>query len=219
MANSVSGMVRPASSLQQQRARNMTPNVPRPTSADRDEVKLDSPVTTVIRQRPRPDAVPRYEEWLKEIIAAAQSFAGHQSVNVIRPHSASDAYTIVLHFDTVANLREWLNSEARVHLVEKIRPYLRSEEDIDIKTGFEFWFTPPPGSKQAKPYKQFLVTLSAIFPLTVLVPLLLQPVFEWVPALVLPLVRPLVIAAVVVGLVVYVVMPRYTRLVSRWLYS
>lgn len=184
-----------------------------------DAIKLESPVTTVIRQRPQVDAVARYEQWLKEIIPVAQHFAGHQSVNVIRPHAASDAYTIVLHFDSVANLRKWLDSEVRVRLVDKIRPFLRTEEDIDIKAGVEFWFTPPPGGKQAKPYKQFLITLSVIFPLTIIVPWLLQPVFGWLPVLALPVIRHLVIAAAIVAIVVYVVMPRYTRLVAKWLYS
>ena len=66
---------------------------------------LDKAVTTVILHRPLADAVGRYEDWLKEIVPAAQRFAGHQGVNVIRPHGSSDAYTIVLHFDTVEHLR------------------------------------------------------------------------------------------------------------------
>src|SRR4051812_32033837 len=45
-------------------------------------------------------------------------------------------------------------------------PFLQTDEDVDIKTGFEFWLTPPRASKPAKPYKQFLITLSAILPLT-----------------------------------------------------
>jgi antibiotic biosynthesis monooxygenase (ABM) superfamily enzyme len=32
-------------------------------------------------------------------------------------------------------------------------------------------------------------------------------------------VRQLVIAALIVAIMTYVVMPRYTRLISRWLYS
>lgn len=102
--------------------------------------------------------------------------------------------------------------------MEKIRPYLRVAEAIDIKTGFEFWFTPPPTGKPAKPYKQFLVTLSAIFPLTIVVPWCLQTLFAWVPQFALPGVRQFIVAAVVVGLMVYVVMPRYTRAVSHWLF-
>jgi uncharacterized protein len=186
---------------------------------DRDEIALESPVTTVIQQRPKPDAIDRYEAWVKKITPVAQQFAGHRGVNVIRPHGESDAYTIVLHFDTVANLRGWLDSGVRARLVEEIRPFLHKTEDIDIKTGLEFWFTPPPGRRHAKPYKQFLVTLSAIFPLTVVIPWLLRPVFAWLPVLALPVVSQLVVAVIIVGLMTWAIMPHYTRLVSKWLYS
>jgi uncharacterized protein len=194
-------------------------NQKEPSGTNQEGLALDAPVTTVIYQRPLTEAVGRYEDWLKEIIPAAQHFTGHQGVNVIRPHGTSDAYTIVLHFDTVEHLRRWLDSDVRVQLVNKIRPFLRSDENIDIKTGFEFWFTPPAGGKPAKPYKQFLVTFSAILPLTMLVPWLLQPVFAWAPVLALPGIRHVIIAAAIVAIMTYVVMPRYARLVSRWLYQ
>ena len=67
--------------------------------------------------------------------------------------------------------------------------------------------------------RPFLVTFSAIFPLTILVPWLLQPVFAWLPTLGLPVVQPFIIAALIVAVMTYLVMPRYTRLISRWLYS
>lgn len=179
----------------------------------------DTAVTTIIRQRPQPGAIETYEAWLKEIIPIARQFAGHQGVNVIRPHNASEAYTVVLHFDSTANLRGWLESEARQRLVARIRPHLLNDEDIDIKTGLEFWFTPPPGARHAKPYKQFLITLSVIFPLTMLIPWLLRPLFAWFPVLTTPGVQHLIIATLIVGAVTYIVMPYYTRLISRWLYS
>jgi len=178
----------------------------------------DAPVTTVIRHRPLADAVGRYEDWLKEIALVAQQFSGHHRVNVIRPQGAGDVYTIVLHFGTVEDLRRWLDSDVRVQLVKKIRPLLRSGESIDIKTGFEFWFTPPPGGKPAKPYKQFLVTLSAILPLSILVPRLLQPLFASYPTLALHLVGHFIVAAAIVAIMTYVVMPHYTRFVARWLF-
>jgi uncharacterized protein len=185
---------------------------------DRAAIALETPVTTVIQQRPKPDAAGRYEDWLKEIIPVAQQFAGHRGVNVIRPHGGSDAYTIVLHFDSVSNLHKWLSSDIRGRLIEKIRPFLRAEEDVEIKTGFEFWFTPTTGGKHAKPYKQFLVTLSAIFPMTVIVPWLLQPLFARLPVLTLPLVSQFVVAVIIVGLMTWCIMPYYTRLIARWLY-
>jgi uncharacterized protein len=185
---------------------------------DRDAIALETPVTTVIQQRPKAEAAGRYEDWLKEIIPVAQQFAGHRGVNVIRPHGGSDAYTIVLHFDSVGNLHKWLSSDIRGRLIEKIRPFLRADEDVEIQTGFEFWFTPTAGGKHARPYKQFLVTLSAIFPMTVIVPWLLQPLFARLPVLTLPLVGQFVVAAIIVGLMTWCIMPYYTRLIARWLY-
>ena len=185
----------------------------------RDEIALEMPVTTVIHQRPKPDAVARYEDWLKEIVPVAQQFAGHRGVNVIRPQAGSDAYTIVLHFDGSAKLQKWLSSDVRKRLIEKIQPFMRTTEDIEIKTGLEFWFTPLAGGKHAKAYKQFLVTLSAIFPLTVIIPWLLQPVFTWLPVLALPIVSQFVVGVIIVGLMTWAIMPYYTRLISRWLYS
>lgn len=185
---------------------------------DAHRLEAGTPVTTIILQRPRADAVARYEEWLKEITPLAQSFSGHQGVNVIRPTAPGGDYTVVLHFDSITNLRKWLDSDTRVELVEKIRPYLHTPEVIDIKTGLEFWFTPTATNKTAAPYKQFLITLSAIFPLTIVVPWALQPLFAALPQLGFPGVRAFLIAAIIVALMVYVIMPRYTRLVARWLF-
>lgn len=110
------------------------PTVDQPSTATtEDDIRLDTPVTAVLRQRPRPDAVARYEAWLKEIIPVAEQCAGHQSVTVIHPHAPGDAYTIVLHFDRIANLKTWLNSATRAELVARIRPFLATEEAIDIR--------------------------------------------------------------------------------------
>jgi antibiotic biosynthesis monooxygenase (ABM) superfamily enzyme len=117
---------------------------------------LGGSVTSVIQQRPKRTAVAQYEAWLTEIVPCAQRYPGHRGVNVIRPHGGSEVYTIVLHFDTVEHLEGWLESETRAQLAERVKPLLAMAERIEIKTGLEFWFTPPPGHPHAKPYKQFL---------------------------------------------------------------
>ncbi|HEX9464332.1 MAG TPA: hypothetical protein VGB82_17170 [Alphaproteobacteria bacterium] len=94
----------------------------------------------------------------------------------------------------------------------------RSKEPTPQLARLEFWFTPPPGHRQAKPYKQFLLTLSAIFPLTIVVPWALQPVLARLPLLGEFIVSNLIVAAIIVGLMTYVIMPHYTRLVANWLY-
>ena len=176
-------------------------------------------VTAVIQHQIAPGAHDRYEAWLREITPTAQRFAGHQGINIIRPPAGTDCYTIVLRFDTLEHLQEWLASDTRRQLVAEVEPLLVHGDQVDIKTGLEFWFTPPtPAQRHPPPYKQFLLTLSAIFPLTVVVPWMLRPLFQAMPVLGQPVVSNVIISALIVGLMTYVIMPRYTRLVAGWLY-
>jgi uncharacterized protein len=189
-----------------------------PPNASDAAIPADSSVTTIIVHRPLKDQVAAYESWLAEILPIAQTFAGHRGVNIIRPYGNSEDYTIVLHFDNETSLRGWLDSETRKRLVEKVRPSLHAEEKIDIKPGIEFWFTPPDARKVAPTYKQFMVTLSAIFPLTVIVPWLMAPVFSWAPVLGVVGLRQFIVASIIVAIMTFWLMPRYIRLISRWLY-
>jgi uncharacterized protein len=176
-------------------------------------------VTAVIRHRVKAGAEVPYEAWLREINLATQRIPGHFGVDILRPPKGAGLYTIVLRFDTLEHLQGWLASETRQGLIAQVEPLLVHGDPVDIKTGLEFWFTPPtPGQKHPPPYKQFLLTLSVIFPLTLLVPWALQPLFQAVPIIGLPGVRHFASVAVIVGLMTYVIMPHYTRWMAAWLY-
>ena len=84
--------------------------------------------------------------------------------------------------------------------------------------GLEFWFDPPAASPRVKRYKQFLLALAAIFPLTFVVQWTLGDLIDRVPLLQQPLVHRFVLTAVMVALMTYVVMPRFSKLAGRWLY-
>ncbi|MGH8806960.1 MAG: antibiotic biosynthesis monooxygenase [Noviherbaspirillum sp.] len=176
--------------------------------------------TLVVQHNVQATAKNRYEEWLKDIVSEAQRFPGHMGVNIIRPHGTSNMYTIVLRFDSTDRLDSWLKSETRKWFIEEIQPALAENEEIDVHRGIEYWFTPP-AAKQlpAKPFKQFLITLSAIFPLTIVVPWILKPVIHLMPMLGGPIISNFVVASIIVYLMVYVIMPRYTRLVAKWLFA
>ena len=81
-----------------------------------------------------------------------------------------------------------------------------------------FWFTPE-GVKPPKPWKQFLLTLSAVYPLSLIIPSFFSPLYRAVPDLGQPLISGLVIAATLTALLTFVIMPRYTRLMKSWLYK
>ncbi len=176
-------------------------------------------VFVAIRHRVKPEAVPAYEQWLARIIPAAAKSPGHLGIQVVRPPSGHDEYVNVLRFATGADADRWRASPERAVFMAEARPLFAEAENIEIKSGIDYWFTPPSVTRAPPRWKQWLVTTSVIWPLSIVAPLALEPVFEAVPVLGTFGVRQGALAFVVVALVVYVVMPRYVRLLSPWFFK
>jgi antibiotic biosynthesis monooxygenase (ABM) superfamily enzyme len=174
-----------------------------------------SEVVSVIRHEVRPGSEARYESWIDEVVPVAKAFPGHEGVTVVRPPDGSRTYTTVVRFDALEHLQAWLHSPARQQLLDAIEPHLSRADVPEIRTGLEFWLTPPDRARRApRPWKQFLLVLSVIFPLSLAVPQALAPLTVRLP----DALAGLAVAAVIVGLLTWGIMPRYTRLVARWLY-
>jgi uncharacterized protein len=183
-------------------------------------VDPDRVVTMIVTHKVAAGQEERYEEWLGEVLAAVGGAPGYMGRDVIRPSGKGREWTVVLRFDSYENLEAWANSEERKEHLGRVGDLLEGGDRYEIKTGIDFWFTPEtPAVRVPRPYKQFLVTLSVVYPLTLIVPYLFAPLFEVAPALELPVIARFLTAAVVVGLMTYAIMPRYTRLVRRWLYE
>jgi antibiotic biosynthesis monooxygenase (ABM) superfamily enzyme len=177
--------------------------------------------TVVITHRVREDSHADYERWLDEISPLCKASPGCLDWHLIRPiPGLTETYTVVIRFDTRSHLQAWMESPDRRRLIKKVEPLFVSGDDFFISSGLDFWFTPG-GAKAKVPtrWKQYLVTWSAIYPLALGVPLLVTPTLRnlGVPSGVL--LTTLVVTGVVVFLMVYLVMPRYTRLIQRWLFT
>lgn len=174
-------------------------------------------VTSIISHEILPEATAKYEQWLIEIRQVSAEFEGYLSTDIIRPVGEQHTYVVIIRFDGFDNLMRWMESAQRRTLVQRMQPFLPKGDRYQIRTGLEFWFTPPAG-KHATPWKQFLVTWSAIFPLSVAVPLLIAPLLEQFSFPGETIVARLLGSALIVLAMVYVIMPRYTKLVSAWLF-
>jgi hypothetical protein len=190
--------------------------------AERGRTSPDEIVTLVIQHHVRTGGEAEYERHLSKIIAAAATFPGHLGVNVICPpqsRRADSHYTIVVRFDTHRHLEAWIGSPTRRDFIRHVEHLLVKDDSVAVKTGLEFWFTPPGDPAPPRPYKQYLITLSAIFPLTVIVPWVLRPIIQGIPFLNMQFINTFITDAVIVALMVWVVMPRFTRLVAKWLFQ
>jgi antibiotic biosynthesis monooxygenase (ABM) superfamily enzyme len=177
--------------------------------------------TVVITHRVRDGKHETYNAWLNEIAPLVRAWKGHLDWQIIRPLAGlTGTYTVIIRFDTRENLESWMISQDRLRLIDKVQPLLAQKDDFYIRSGLDFWFTPE-GANAKVPvrWKQFLVTWSAIFPLVLGATLTVPPLMR---VLGLPdnhYLYTFLATGLVVLMMVYVVMPRYTKLIQRWLFE
>ena len=163
----------------------------------------------------------RYEDWLNEIGPVCRSFEGNIDWQIIRPiPNLTFNYTVIIRFDTIDHLKNWMESDDRKKLIEKVRPLFAKDDNYTIKSGLDFLFQPEKENPKAPVrWKQYLVTWSAIYPLSLLVPLIVLPVLNFVHIPDNKFINSFFVSGLVVCIMVYWLMPNYTRLISRWLYK
>jgi uncharacterized protein len=174
------------------------------------------PVTTTVTRRVKPGHETFYEQFLEGIISAASQFPGHLGVEVFRPQSVTGDYRTVYRFDTAEHLRAWLDSEAHAAWLERAEPHVVGPMRTSFVTGLESWFTLPhqPVTAPPPPYKMALLTWITLFPLITAIVATTGPLLEELPLVL----RLGITTALTVPLMTWVVMPRVTRLLRRWLY-
>jgi antibiotic biosynthesis monooxygenase (ABM) superfamily enzyme len=179
------------------------------------------PVTTTVTRRVKPGHEAAYERFLAGISGAARAFPGYLGVEVFRPAAGGSGeyrgeYRIVYRFDSLAHLHAWLDSPEHAAWLARAEPHVAGPMRTQVLTGLETWFTLPtqPGVPPPPRYKMAIVTWVTIFPLITLVVVASAPLLGSLPLVL----RLAVTTGVTVPLMTWVVMPRVTRLLHRWLY-
>jgi antibiotic biosynthesis monooxygenase (ABM) superfamily enzyme len=176
----------------------------------------DGPVTTTVTRRVKPGHQPDYEQVLEAIIAAASRFPGHLGAEVYRPQTAAGEYRIVYRFDTAQHLRAWLDAPEHAAWLERAEPHVLGPLHRQVLTGLEAWFTlaTQPGPPPAAALQDGHPDVGDDLPADHLAGVATAPLLGGLPLVV----RLAVTTGVTVPLMTWVVMPRVTRLLGRWLY-
>jgi uncharacterized protein len=178
----------------------------------------EGPVTTSVTRRVKPGHEAAYEAFLAGISGAARAFPGYLGVEIFRPTPGGQGgeYRTVYRFDSAAHLHAWRDSPEHAAWLARAEPHVAGPMRTQVLTGLEGWFTLPsqPGAPPPPPYKMALVTWVTIFPLITLVVVATAPLLGRLPLVA----RLAVTTGVTVPLMTWVVMPRMTRLLGRWLY-
>jgi hypothetical protein len=189
---------------------------PRPARQHR--VENDEPVTVVFSWRAKPGKENEFAEWARGVTSAAAHFPGNLGAMVIHEEGSRD-FHIIVQFVNQEALQRWLNSRERTRWHEKARDIADARTAVQQRTGLETWFyVPAHAGETVKPpprWKQWLVSLIAVYPLVLLFQAFIVPRVAdwplWAKAAMFPL--------IILTLMTYVVMPIVSRLLRRWLYT
>ncbi|KFF02204.1 antibiotic biosynthesis monooxygenase [Chryseobacterium luteum] len=161
-----------------------------------------------------------YEKWLDEIVPITKHSEGFIDLQIVRPiPDLTFVYTVIIRFDTISHLKHWMESDNRKNLIEKANPLFRKNDNYKIKSGLDFLFESENETKVPVRWKQFIVTWSAIYPLSLLIPLFVLPFLRFLQIPVNHYFDGLIVSGCIVFLMVFAVMPNYTKLIRKWLYK
>lgn len=173
---------------------------------------MAEPVTVTVAREVRPDRRAAFEEWAGEVLGQAAGFPGNLGTSLLRPGPGSNRYHLVYRFADGESLARWERSAERRAALARVE-HLSAGADYARVAGLDSFFTaltpPRPGPR----WRLSVLTIAAVFAITLGFSLLVAPHVESWP---LPL-RLLLSATVVVVLLGQVVMPALTRWCAPWL--
>jgi len=174
------------------------------------------PVSTIVTRTVPAAKVAQFDELLHGVIAAARTFDGHLGVDVLRPEGGG-AYQIVFRYRGRLEQQAWMDSELRHRLVGQIDELLADGTAASSRTvdGWEGWFVTPGYAPPTPPrrWKMALITLCALYPMVLGLPIVLRPLTQDWP---LPL-GILLAMSLTIPLMTWVVMPSLTARLGPWL--
>ena len=188
------------------------PSETTPDTAPEHVAGVSEPVTVTVARDVRPERRDSFEQWAREVLGLAAQFPGNLGTSMLRPPPGSTRYHLVYRFADGESLARWERSTERQAALARVE-HLSDGADYARVAGLDSFFTaltpPRPGPR----WRLTVLTIAAVFAITLAFQLLVAPhVASWPVPL-----RLLLSATVVVVLLGQVVMPRLTRWCAPWL--
>ena len=174
---------------------------------------VTGPLTVVVTWRVKRGCERKFEAWRQEISSAILGFHGYMGIDVIVPSGDVPEYVVIFRFDTYEHLRIWLGSDIRRELLKKAEHFRESEPSYHLESGLEYWFARSGTTISPPRWKMAIVTLLGVWPVSMLIPQLVNPLIKNFPS---PL-QALVIALGIVVFLTWAVMPVLVRVLRKWL--
>jgi antibiotic biosynthesis monooxygenase (ABM) superfamily enzyme len=173
-----------------------------------------TPAKVVIERRVRPGADAAFATWAERLTGSASRAPGHEGTSVLS--ATNDARFILLRFASQADLAAWQGSFEYSYLMHEADALSQSGAAIQVRSGFETWFTLPDLPMPAAPppkWKMALLTWVSLLPMVIALGYVFAPFG-------MPFLAQVALTtAIPVSMLTWVVMPRLTRALYHWLYK
>ena len=180
--------------------------------------KSPEPVAVLALRTVKPGLEEKFETELHDFISRSLQTEGQLGVSVVRPvqGSGSREYGILRRFRDSESRDRFYESPIFKQWEVTVASLTEGEPKHQHLSGLESWFVLP-GQRALIPppaWKMALVTVLGVWPISMLVPWLLNPLISGLPLTL----QALFVAVGIVILLTWVVMPMLVRLLKRWLY-
>ena len=177
---------------------------------------MDEVVHVAITRRVRAEHVSAFERALAEFARDSLEAPGTRGVQFLypAPGSASLEYGILRTFSNREAHEAFYQSPLYQKWQERVRHMVEGEPIYRELHGLEAWFRDPRSGPHPPRWKMALLTWSAVWPVSMIIPALVLP---WVGSF--PhLLRAGVISAGITATLTWVAMPQLVKLAHRWLH-
>ena len=175
-----------------------------------------TPVSTAIFRTAKPGKVEALAELLRIFGARVRGRPGHLGVEVLSPSAGERRFAILVRFASLEAAEAWKASPELAELLRDAAPLTEALPEASTAEGVEVWHSLPASRVRQPPrWKSACIGFLAAYPLITILNLGVMPSLGFLPQFFRGLLMGI---AMSIGLT-YLLMPRLTRWMSKWLYS
>jgi len=157
----------------------------------------------------------QYQQWLERTASTAIDATGFLGTRVFQPYAGAREYIRQICFDSKGHLETWAHS-AGTEIAGKAHEQFIEYCDIQpIETVADA--NSQPSVRRRKQWKQFLLTVGAVYPLTLIISMLISALSHSVPVVSAFLLKSFISASFIVVFLMFVVFPIFNRWFNKWL--
>ncbi len=146
-----------------------------------------------------------------DALVGFEGFVGREILDAVP--GVQDETVVILTFDTAGNLRAWIESEERARVLDELDAITAGDLTTNVVGGFAGWFPSTSGGAEPRKWKQAVVILMALFPVSLTVTVVRSWLFPDLAVV------PSVFVSNVIGIAIltWFLMPPLTRALDGWL--